>query len=93
MAFLMSFLCYLITKKNTIVKRAVEREFEIIGEAVNRISRIEEDFPIQNARNIVGLRNQVIHAYDAISDENIYVILVETPSKIKNRDLKLFGGK
>jgi uncharacterized protein with HEPN domain len=66
------------------LKRAVEREFEIIGEAVNRILKIDKDFPIENARNIVGLRNQVIHAYDAISDENIYVILVKTFTKIKN---------
>lgn len=70
-------------RKNTLLKRAVEREFEIIGEAVHRILKIDEDFPIENARNIVGLRNQVIHAYDAISDENIYVILVKHLPNLK----------
>lgn len=60
---------------NLLLKRATERELEIIGEAVNRILKINPDFPIKNAKNIIGLRNQVIHAYDTISDENIWVII------------------
>jgi uncharacterized protein with HEPN domain len=58
---------------NTILKRAIERDLEIIGEAVNRILQSNPVFEnkISNARAIVGLRNQVIHAYDNISDENI----------------------
>jgi len=76
-------------RENILLKRAVEREFEIIGEAVNRILKIEENFPIDNARNIIGLRNQVIHAYDAISDENIYVILVKHLPKLKIEIWKL----
>jgi uncharacterized protein with HEPN domain len=62
-------------KSNIILKRAVERNLEIIGEAVNRILRQDETFPIENAKRIVGLRNQIIHAYDNISDENIWAIL------------------
>ena len=58
--------------KNTILKRAIERNLEIIGEAINRIIAINSDFPIDNAKKIVGLRNQIIHAYDNISDENIW---------------------
>ncbi|MGB7395516.1 MAG: DUF86 domain-containing protein [Pricia sp.] len=76
-------------KRNILLKRAVEREFEIIGEAVNRILRIDNDFPIENARNIVGLRNQVIHAYDTISDENIYVILVKHLPRLEEEVQKL----
>jgi len=60
---------------NLILKRAVERDLEIIGEAINRILKQEPDFPIDNARKIVGLRNQIIHAYDNISDENIWAII------------------
>ena len=64
-------------RSNIILKRATERELEIIGEAVNRILKIHPDFPLENARNIVGLHNQVIHAYDTISDENIWVIITK----------------
>lgn len=62
-------------KSNTILKRAVERNLEIIGEAVNRIIKQDPDFPLKNAKKIIGLRNQIIHAYDNISDENIWAII------------------
>jgi len=61
--------------RQPIVKRAVERNLEIIGEAVNRILKEEPGFPIENANRIVGLRNQIIHGYDTVSDENIWAIL------------------
>jgi uncharacterized protein with HEPN domain len=62
-------------KRNIILKRATERNLEIIGEAINRILILDPDFPIENARKIVGLRNQIIHSYDNISDENIWSII------------------
>ena len=62
-------------KSNTILKRAIERDLEIIGEAINRIITSDPNFPIENAKRIVGLRNQIIHAYDNISDENIWAII------------------
>ena len=62
-------------KSNILLKRAVERDLEIIGEAVNRIIKQDPAFPITDAVRIVGLRNQIIHAYDNISDESIWAIL------------------
>jgi len=62
-------------KSNILLKRAIERDLEIIGEAINRILRTDPNFPIENAKRIVGLRNQIIHAYDNISDENIWAII------------------
>ena len=61
--------------KSQVIKRAVERNLEIIGEAVNRILREDANFPIENANRIVGLRNQIIHGYDSVSDENIWAVL------------------
>lgn len=54
-------------------KRAVERNLEIIGEAINRILKTDNSYTskITDATAIVGLRNQVIPAYDNISDETI----------------------
>lgn len=72
-----------VYKSNTLLKRAVERDLEIIGEAVNRILKKDPDFPIPHARKIVGLRNEIIHAYDGISDENIYSILVKHVPELK----------
>lgn len=72
-------------KKNLMLKRAVERNLEIIGEAVNRIITRDNSFEnkISNAKAIISLRNQVIHAYDNISDENIWSILINHLPKLK----------
>jgi uncharacterized protein with HEPN domain len=65
--------------------RAVKRNLEIIGEAVNRIITRDSSYneKISNAKSIVGLRNQVIHAYDNLSDENIWSILINHLPKLK----------
>lgn len=52
-------------------RRAVERELEIIGEAVSKLLRSDPDFPLSYARQIVDMRNRVIHAYDTV--DNILV--------------------
>lgn len=72
-----------------ILKRAVERDLEIIGEAVSRILRQDPGFPIDNARKIIGLRNQIIHTYDNISDENIWAILLKHIPILKQEVLNL----
>ena len=54
--------------ENKLLRRAVERELEIIGEALNHILKIDHKFPIDDARKIVDLRNWVIHGYDKIDN-------------------------
>lgn len=78
----MDFLEY---KKNFMRKRAVERNLEIIGEAINRIIKTDIAIAskISDSIAIVGLRNQVIHAYDNISDETIWAILTNHLPKLK----------
>ena len=66
---------FFVYQNNITVKRAVERELEIIGEAVNRILKIEPEFELNNARRIVDLRNFIIHGYDAVDDETIWAII------------------
>lgn len=56
-------------------KKAVERNLEIIGEAVNRILKADSSLQIKNAKNIIGTRNRIIHSYDNISDEVIWTIV------------------
>jgi uncharacterized protein with HEPN domain len=54
---------------------AVERQLGIIGEAVNKFEKIFPDFTVINARKIVGFRNRLIHAYDAVDPAIIWAIL------------------
>lgn len=72
-------------KSNTLLKRGIERDLEIIGEAMARILKADPDFPIQNAKKIIGLRNQIIHSYDNISDENIWSIILKHLPLLKSR--------
>jgi len=69
-------------KNNIVLKRAIERNLEIIGEAMNRLLTINPEIPIDNARRIVGLRNQIIHGYDSVSDENIWGIIINHLPKL-----------
>lgn len=62
-------------QKDLKTKKAVERNIEIIGEAVGRILREDPSFELKNARNIIGTRNRIIHSYDNISDEIIWTII------------------
>ena len=63
--------------------KAVERNLEIIGEAVNRILKEAPDFLLDQAKNIVGTRNRIIHSYDNISDEVLWTIVVRDLPKLK----------
>ena len=56
-------------------KRAVERNLEIIGEAVNRILKLRPEIQISSSKQIVGIRNVIINAYDNLSYENIWGIV------------------
>ena len=71
-------------------KKAVERNIEIIGEAVNRITKHKDfDIVIENANQIIWTRNRIAHEYDNISDEVIWTIIVRELPKLKSEILKL----
>ena len=78
--------------ENKLLRRAVERELEIIGEASNRILKLDSEFPINNARKIVDLRNWVIHGYDKVDDVIIWGILSNHLPKLKDQVEKLMNS-
>jgi uncharacterized protein with HEPN domain len=55
----------------------VERKFEIIGEALNRIGRDEPSIldKIREYRNIVSFRNILVHGYDSIDNRIVWGIV------------------
>ncbi|MDB5121995.1 MAG: hypothetical protein JWP94_124 [Mucilaginibacter sp.] len=63
--------------RNKTKRRAVEREFEIIGEAVSKLLKINPGISISYARQIVDLRNKVIHSYDNVNDIVIWSIIMD----------------
>ncbi len=55
-----------IYERDLKTKRAVERNIEIIGEAMNRILQVEPDIALSNTRQMVNTRNRIIHGYDTV---------------------------
>lgn len=54
---------------------AVERQLGIIGEAANHFEKLNTGIKIETMRQIVGLRNKLIHSYDIIDPSIIWAIL------------------
>lgn len=63
-------------------KRAIERNVEIIGEAMNRILSQNPNIKITNARKIVDTRNRISHGYDSVSDDIIWAIVIRDIPKL-----------
>lgn len=56
------------------LRRAFEREFEIVGEALSRLLKLDPTVAsrVSELRQIVDFRNRIIHGYDAIDDEIVW---------------------
>jgi len=60
---------------NKLLRRGIERELEIIGEAAKRILAIDNSIAIENARKIVDFRNWISHGYDKTDDTIVWGIV------------------
>jgi uncharacterized protein with HEPN domain len=70
-------------QKDLKTKRAVERNIEIIGEAANRIFKLQPGINITNIKKIIITRNRIIHGYDSVSDEIIWSIVIKHLPKLE----------
>lgn len=61
---------------NSMLQDAVERNIEIIGEAMSKLLIIEPKIMISNSRRIVDARNKIIHGYDEIENAQIWGIII-----------------
>jgi len=62
-------------QKDLKTRKAVERNIEIIGEAMDRILKADPHIQITDSRKIVDTRNRIIHGYDVVSDDVIWLII------------------
>jgi uncharacterized protein with HEPN domain len=78
-------------KANKLLRRGIERELEIIGEALNRILKIYPEIRITDSRRIVDLRNWVIHGYDKVDDVIIWGIILSDIPRLKKQINKIMN--
>ncbi|CAN5398944.1 DUF86 domain-containing protein [soil metagenome] len=64
-------------QKDLKTRRAVERNIEIIGEAMSRILDIDSEINISHTRKIVDTRNRIIHGYDSVSEDILWGIIIK----------------
>lgn len=56
------------------MQAAIERKFEILGEALNRAEESDPELAerLPEVRRIIGMRNRIIHGYDAVDEEILW---------------------
>lgn len=58
---------------DVVTRSAIERQFEIFGEAARRVSQeFRDSHPEVPWRTIIAFRNNLVHAYDAIVPEKVW---------------------
>lgn len=79
--------------KDLRLRRASERNIEIIGEAMNRILKTNSEITITNSRKIVDARNYVIHGYDSLSIDILWSIIVNHLPLLKQEAIDLLKSE
>lgn len=67
---------YNIFTSDFVFRRFIERNIEIMGEAMNRILKVDPDVNITASRKIVDTRNYIIHAYDSLKADILWAIVI-----------------
>ena len=73
---------------NTMLRSAVERQFEIIGEALSQLHKIDSKLVgrIQGHRRIISFRNILVHGYVTIRDDTVWGV-VQTDLPILSKQI------
>lgn len=69
----------------------VERKVEIMGEAINRIKKIDPSVDIPNARAIINTRNRIIHAYDNVQPDFLWSLVIRHIPELKKDIREIMG--
>ena len=79
--------------QGTLIQSAVERKLEIIGEALNRIKKLDQEVTesISDSHKIIGFRNVIIHGYDIVDSKIIWDALSYNLPKLKKDVIHLIS--
>lgn len=73
------------------LRSAVERQFEILGEAIRRLETLNPNLAarISEHRRIIAFRNIIAHGYDGLDDDIVWQVVVEKLPILADETTKL----
>lgn len=81
--------------ENRLLRQAIERNFEIIGEAAGRLSKTDPETAqgIRDIADIIAFRNVLIHGYDLVSHELVWKVVTEDHPPVLTAELRQLLGE
>ena len=82
-------------ERDAMMRAAVEREFEIVGEALTQLARVDEPVAasITHYQRIIAFRNVLIHGYANVDDGLVWnVVETRLPTLVREIDALLEEG-
>jgi uncharacterized protein with HEPN domain len=69
-----------------LLRSGVERQFEIVGEALSRLLEVAPDLSrrISDTRRIISFRNRLIHGYASVADEIVWGVVEANLRKLED---------
>ena len=76
-----------------LLRSGVERQFEIVGEALNQFSRLDLELAlaIPELPRIVAFRNVLIHGYATVDDQVVWGVVEANIPNLSKALAKLLG--
>ncbi len=78
--------------QSELIRAAVERKLGIIGEALRQAEALDPDISerIPEIRRIVGMRNHLIHGYNAVDDDIVWSTLQRRLPSLRRQVITMF---
>lgn len=81
--------------QDVLLRSAVERQFEVVGEALNSLRKVDEDLAarVPDLARIVAFRNVLTHRYAAIDDQLVWEVATERVPALVDALAELLGDR
>jgi len=80
--------------RDKLVRSAVERQFEIIGEALSNLAKIDpaSAAKIAELRDVIAFRNILVHGYATIDNERVWRVVQDDLTRLQSDLTGLLGS-